>query len=159
MKQFKEGTIEGVIISPLEKCNDERGWLAEIFRTDEIDYATTPVMSYASMTHPGAVRGPHAHNYQNDFFCFLGPSDFKIILWDNRKESPTFGNKMTVIAGQSNPCTVVVPEGVVHGYQNVGKEEGLVINFPNRLYKGWGKKESVDEIRYEDDPDLPFKFE
>jgi dTDP-4-dehydrorhamnose 3,5-epimerase len=159
LRQFKEGTIEGVIIKPLERYNDERGWLTEIFRADEIDTSLTPVMSYVSLTHPGAIRGPHAHTHQKDYFCFLGPSNFKIILWDSRRESPTYGNRMTMIAGEDNPSAVIITEGVVHGYQNVGDKDGLVINLPNRLYKGQGKKEPVDEIRYEDDPNSPFRFE
>jgi len=37
--------------------------------------------------------------------------------------------------------------------------DGLVINLPNRLYRGEGKQNGVDEIRHEDTPDSPFGFE
>ena len=30
---------------------------------------------------------------------------------------------------------------------------GMVLNYPDRLYKGSGKKEEVDEIRHEDKED------
>jgi dTDP-4-dehydrorhamnose 3,5-epimerase len=32
----------------------------------------------------------------------------------------------------------------------------MVLNFPNRLFAGRGKKLPVDEIRYEDAKDTPF---
>jgi dTDP-4-dehydrorhamnose 3,5-epimerase len=54
---------------------------------------------------------------------------------------------------------LIVPPGVVHAYQNVGGVPGLVFNCPNRLYKGAGRQEPVDEIRHEEDPDSPFKLD
>lgn len=54
---------------------------------------------------------------------------------------------------------VVIPPGVVHGYRNISGEDALVINLPNRLYRGEGKAEDVDEIRHEDDPDSPYRFD
>jgi hypothetical protein len=80
----------------------------------------------------------------------LGPSDFRLFLWDSRPESPTCGRRTVVVVGESNPMAVWVPPGVVHAYRNIGKVPGLVFNAPNRLYAGWGKQEPVDEIRHED---------
>ena len=37
-----------------------------------------------------------------------------------------------------------------HAYRNVGETDATVLNFPDRLYAGWGKKEPVDEIRHEE---------
>ena len=156
---FKKGPIEGVILRPFRKYLDERGWLAELFRQDELDPKLYPVMSYASLTRPGVCRGPHEHEGQTDYFCFLGPSTFKVVLWDNRKGIATFRNRMVVFAGEDNPSAVVVPEGVVHAYKNVGGKDGLVINLPNRLFMGPGRKEAVDEIRHEADPNTLFQVD
>ena len=45
---------------------------------------------------------------------------------------------------------MTVPPGVVHAYRNVGSSDAFVLNFPDKLYAGWGKKEPVDEIRHEE---------
>ena len=156
---FKEGPIEGVEIKKLKRFADERGWLMELFRTDEVAEVYHPVMTYVSMTRPGIARGPHEHIDQADYFCFAGPSDFKVYLWDNRPDSPTYKNKLTVVAGESEPMVVIVPKNVVHAYKNVGDIEGLVINCPNRLFKGEGKKEPVDEVRHESDPSSPYRLD
>jgi dTDP-4-dehydrorhamnose 3,5-epimerase len=144
-----EVKITGVICAPLLKYPDQRGWLAENF----------PVMAYVSVTNPGVGRGPHAHRYQTDLFCFYGPGDFRVILWDNRPDSFTFGIRQDFILGESNPAVLIVPPGVVHGYKNVSDRPGFVCNFANRLYRGIGRVEAVDEIRFEDDLSSPFKLE
>ncbi len=158
MEPFESGRIEGVIWRPLKRFEDPRGWLCELFRTDELPEAYHPVMAYISMTEPGVTRGPHEHLDQADYFCFLGPSNFELYLWDNRPQSPTFRVKQVEVLGRNNPMAVIVPAGVVHAYQNVGGEPGVVFNCPNRLYKGRGRRQPVDEVRHEDDPATVFRL-
>lgn len=156
---FKRGAIAGVVVRDLKKYVDERGWLAELFRDDELGEEYLPAMAYTSATMPGVQRGPHEHVDQADYFCFIGPSNFKLRMWDNRPESETYGCVMTVYAGEDAPRAVLVPKGVVHTYKNVGGSVGIVVNLPNRLYAGQGRREPVDEIRHEDDPDTVFRIE
>ena len=151
---FTQGEIEGVIIEQLTKFSDDRGYLVETFRIDNLLNELRPVMSYVSYTKPGVARGPHEHMEQTDIFCFMGPGNFKIKLWDNRKGSKTFRCCKEVIGGEDNPLRIIVPPGVVHGYRNISEEaDGMVINYPDKLYRGWDKKEEVDEIRHEDKED------
>jgi dTDP-4-dehydrorhamnose 3,5-epimerase len=156
---FVAGEIEGVVVRELHRFNDERGWLSELFRQDEIDPEVFPAMTYISSTIPGVTRGPHEHHDQADFFCFIGPSNFKLRMWDNRSDSPSYRNMMTLIAGEDQPNSVLIPKGVVHAYQNVGTTPGIVINCPNRLYRGKHRQEAIDEIRHEDDPDTIFRMD
>jgi dTDP-4-dehydrorhamnose 3,5-epimerase len=151
--------IVGVICRPLVIREDQRGWLTEIFRQDEIAQEHFPLMAYISVTQPGVGRGPHAHREQTDLFCFPGPGQFRLILWDQRPGSPSFGQRQEFLLGETCPAIVIVPPGVVHGYRNVSDRPGWVCNFANRLYRGPGRAEPVDEIRFEDDPDSPFRLE
>jgi len=157
--KFNEGVINDVVVYDLKKYHDDRGWLAELFRLDDLAAEFFPVMSYISFTTPGVQRGPHEHVDQADLFCFIGPSTFKLRLWDNRETSSTYNNVMTLLVGQEDPKAVVVPKGVVHGYKNVGEMDGMVINCPNRLYMGEGKREPIDEIRHEDDPNTIYRMD
>ncbi len=156
--------IEGVIIKKLNKYNDERGWLIEIWRKDDgvLDQAGKfffPSMSYVSETKPGMVRGPHEHIKQSDGFVFIGPGSFELHLWDRRKNSNTKDEYVKIEVGENNPTMVIVPPGVVHGYKCISKIPAMCINLPDKLYKGRGKKEEIDEIRWEDDEDSPYKIE
>jgi dTDP-4-dehydrorhamnose 3,5-epimerase len=156
---FKPGPIDGVIWKPLQKYHDRRGWLLELFRHDELPPEFHPAMAYISMTEPGVARGPHEHTDQADCFCFIGPSNFKMYLWDSRPQSPTYMNMQTDVVGVVKPMLLIVPKGVVHAYKNVGDQQGIVFNCPNRLYKGPGRKEPVDEIRHEEDTESRFKLD
>jgi dTDP-4-dehydrorhamnose 3,5-epimerase len=157
--QFTDGPINDVIVYPLKKFFDDRGWLAELFRHDDLIEEFHPVMSYISFTIPGVQRGPHEHVDQADLFCFIGPSTFNIRLWDNRRASSTYNNFMSMLVGAENPMAVVVPKGVVHGYKNIGTVDGMVINCPNRLYMGSDRSEPIDEIRHEDDPETIYRMD
>jgi dTDP-4-dehydrorhamnose 3,5-epimerase and related enzymes len=157
--QFTEGVIDDVVVYPLKKFYDDRGWLTELFRHDDLTEEFYPAMSYISFTKPGVQRGPHEHVDQADLFCFIGPSTFNIRLWDNRKDSPTYNNLISLNVGDENPMAVIVPKGIVHGYKNIGSVDGMVINCPNRLYKGHARSEPIDEIRHEDDPNTIYKMD
>ena len=148
--------LQGVIIKKLNKFSDERGWLAEIYRQDEAKYQ--PAMAYVSVTQSGVVRGPHEHKFQSDFFVFVGPGSFNLYLWDNREGSETYGQHELIEVGENNPVAVLVPPGVVHGYKCISEISAYSINLPDKLYKGEGKNEEVDEIRWEKDEDSPFKI-
>ena len=144
--------VIGCYFKAIEVNKDKRGHLSEVYREDwfkEMDIR--PRMCYVSVTKPGEVRGPHMHRYQTDYFCFSGPGDFKLYLWDQN------GNYGQFVVGESNPTFVIVPPGVVHGYKNISDfNDGLVINLPNQLYKGLDKSEEVDEVRFEDSDESPY---
>jgi dTDP-4-dehydrorhamnose 3,5-epimerase len=156
---FSDGPIDGVIFRTISVHADQRGWLAELFRDDELPADAHPVMAYVSETLPGVARGPHEHVDQTDLFAFLGPGEFCLYLWDARPNSPTRGHRTKTIVGASNKQCVIVPPGVVHAYRNVGDIAGWVFNAPNRLYAGPGKREPVDEIRHENQADSPYQLD
>jgi dTDP-4-dehydrorhamnose 3,5-epimerase len=62
-------------------------------------------------------------------------------------------------AGQERALMVIIPAGVVHAYKNIGTVPGWSINLPNRLYGGVGRKDAIDEVRHENDPNTQFRLE
>jgi dTDP-4-dehydrorhamnose 3,5-epimerase len=137
MSEIQEPML-GVVLRPLARFEDSRGWLSEL-----------------SVTKPGVARGPHEHVAQTDGFAFISGS-YELYLWENRPGQP--GQSLVIPVGEANPVLITVPPGVVHAYRNVGAADAFVLNFPDKLYAGWGKKEPVDEIRHESDPNSPFKL-
>ena len=107
------------------------------------------------------TRGPHEHHDQTELFCFVGPGEFELHLRDNRHLDLTACKKSHEVhlVGESNPVSVIVPPGVVHGYKCISEKDGLVFNAPNQLYAGPGKKYPVDEIRHEHEHDPKFKID
>lgn len=146
----------------IDKFIDTRGYSMEIFR-DDVPEDMHIKMGYLSWTLPGMSRGPHEHAEQSDLFIFAGPGDFELRLWDCRNVEVmppddwwAEDNCQIHIVGQLTPVKVYVPAGVVHGYKNISDVPGLVINFPDTLYKGWHKKETPDECKWENKEGNPF---
>jgi dTDP-4-dehydrorhamnose 3,5-epimerase len=157
---INDGLIDGLIIQAVPSHRDVRGSLFEIFRQDDLeigDAKPKPVMAYGSMTLPGKSRGPHEHEAQTDVFVFVGK--FRFFSWDNRPDSKTYGNRFVVDVGGSQIRRIIVPPGVVHGYQSISNEPGLVLNAPDKLYAGWNRSRPVDEIRHEDDSKNQFRLD
>jgi len=163
MPSLRELAIPGVWLASTPRNTDARGWLVETFRDDWMPangpVGHRPAMSYVSYTKPGVARGPHEHSGQTDLLVFPGPSDFRVYLWDNRGGSPAFGRRVTMVLGETDPALLVVPPGVVHGYRNIGDRDGLVLNYPDRLFRGPGQGSAVDEVRHESDPESRFDME
>lgn len=154
--EWRDGTIAFVHHQVIQQNADDRGWLAELWRRDElwalpVSNPVRPEMSYVSMTKPMVMRGPHEHRHQTDVFVFFG--HFEIFLWDGRKTSTTTGLRQKIVTKPDRYERVIVPPGVIHGYRNAGRTPGLTLNFPDRLYKGWHRSDTVDEIRHEDQAD------
>lgn len=154
---------KGCFIGTLKNYSDERGVLTELFRWDEfpfIEKATMPIaMGYISTTKPLVRRGPHEHKAQTDCFFFLSGA-FTLELWDNRDlyllHDPVRTYQRFDGLGGNVTCFAIIPPGVVHSYTNLSHVEGSVVNLPDKLYKGYGRHEAVDEIRHEIDPETIF---
>ncbi len=145
----------GVEVRALARHEDARGHLLELFREDDLPEGFRPAMAYLSVTLPGVARGPHEHREQTDGFAFVDGA-YELYLWENRRGHPPARAILRV--GEANPVFVMVPPGVVHGYRNVGDRPAFVVNAPDRLYAGEGKRGPVDEIRHEGDPGSPFRI-
>lgn len=152
---WTDGPIEDLQEERLTRHADERGWLMECYRVDELEEAEYPVMAYVSETRSGVVRGPHEHVHQSDYFVFFD-GRFEIFLWDDRPNSGTHGHRRVLSAGREHPIALRVPPGVVHAYRNVSDDPALIINCPNKLYAGWNREEEVDEIRHEERENSPY---
>ena len=80
----------------------------------------------------------------------------KIVLYDGRKDSATFGEINEIFAGCHNPVVVHIPAFVYHGFKCVSEKEAMVINLPTEVYN----YKEPDEFRV--DPhknDIPYKWE
>ena len=154
-KSVQKTEIKGVVFFDIDVLYDSRGSLVELFRNDFLEESNFPRMAYVSQTMPGITRGPHEHLEQSDLFCFVGPGDFELVLWEKKIGRVPYEERHLV--GESHPLAVIVPPGVVHAYKNISDKPGVVFNFPNRLYAGPGKCYPVDEIRHEEENSSQFR--
>jgi dTDP-4-dehydrorhamnose 3,5-epimerase len=133
-----------VKVRVIKSYNDPRGMVSEVFRVDA-DITHDSKMCYISETNPFIMRGPHFHHNQRDEF----------ITWKNRMcymfYDPSSDTSEYYITDPKDIVNVSVEKGIVHSYRNIDiLDTSYTLNFPTSLFKGYNKKEEVDEIRYED---------
>ncbi len=124
--------IDGVIVKKLKVIPDERGRLMEIMRADD-NFFQKFGQVYMTTAYPGVVKGWHYHKKQADNMAVI-KGMMKIVLYDNRKKSPTYGEINEIFAGVHNPVLVHIPSLVYHGFKCISEEESIVINTPTEVY-------------------------
>ena len=124
--------IHDVKTKNLKCIPDSRGRLMEILRCDDAIFKRFGQV-YLTTVYPGVVKGWHYHKKQVDnFVCINGM--IKLVLYDNRKGSPTYKNLEEFFIGMHNSMLVQIPTNVYHGFKAVGHKEALVINVPTLPY-------------------------
>lgn len=124
--------IEGAILKPLRVIPDERGFLMEILRRDDPFFREFGQV-YLTVVYPGVVKGWHYHRLQTDHFCVVRGMA-KVVLYDRREGSKTFGEVNEHFLGDHNRSLLVIPAGVLHGMKGVGTEPAFLVNTPTHVY-------------------------
>lgn len=140
---YGEPLIEGVVIKELDLFSDERGFLMEVMRFDDESMNAGEIkQAIASYSYPGMVKGWHLHSVQEDHLvCVAGM--VKLVLYDYRKESSTFGVLNEIFMGEHHQRAVFIPPGIFHGTKNIGQNISVVIGMPSVCYDA----DNVDERR------------
>ena len=133
--------IHGAVIKPLRVMPDELGRLMEILRNDDPIFRKFG-QAYLTTAYPGVVKAWHYHKKQTDHFCVVRGMA-KVVLYDGRKDSPTYRMINEFFIGELNPSLEVIPNLVMHGYKAIGTEEVYLINMPTELYN----YKEPDELR------------
>jgi dTDP-4-dehydrorhamnose 3,5-epimerase len=124
--------IIGVKTKLLKVIPDERGRLMEMLRYDEEIFMRFGQL-YMTTAFPGVVKGWHYHKVQYDNMIVV-KGMMKIVLFDSRKDSPTYKEVNEFFLGDYNPQLLHIPPLVFHGFKCVSESEALVINIPTEAY-------------------------
>lgn len=148
-----EPKIAGVRVRQLRLIPDERGWLMEILRRDDPGFSGFGQV-YCTTAYPGVVKAWHYHKKQTDnFTCLHGM--MKVVLFDSRADSPTFGIVWEIFVGPKNPLLITVPPRIYHGFKAIGTETAYFINVPDAPYH----YDDPDEYRLPPDtPEIPYDW-
>ncbi len=133
--------IDGVRVRKLRRITDKRGFLVEIMRGDWPEFKKFG-QAYLTCCNPGWVKAWHFHEKQTDSMAVVW-GKAKIVLYDFREKSPTYGKMNEFIVSCSEPLLIQIPPMVMHGFTALGSEPALIVNVPDRLYN----YEKPDELR------------
>ena len=138
--------IEGVKVIELVLREDDRGYLTEIARhaSDLEEHGVIHTFGQVYLVGDpvrGAIRAFHKHGELWDWF-FISHGSAKFVLKDDRLESPTHGEMMTVTASIRTPRLIVVPPGVYHGWMSL-EDDTQMVSIASHTYN----RVKPDEIR------------
>jgi len=146
--------IDGVKVRMANTLVDERGTLCEILNLDW-NFEKSPITHvYQFTVRPKVIKGWVVHLEQDDRF-FISQGSGKIVLYDDRPESPTYRMINEICLSKENRGLVLIPKFVFHAVQNIGTDDLLCINLPTKAYN----HKSPDKFRLPFDTDLiPYKW-
>ena len=122
--------LPGIVIKPLKRFADDRGYFTEIMRKDWEDVIQDDIVqANMSVSYPGMVRAWHRHERgQVDHFLVVKGA-LKICAYDDDSRELD-----EIISAGENPQMVRVPGHYWHGFKVVGNKQATLIYFVNRLY-------------------------
>ena len=145
--------IQGVEIKSLITHPDDRGYFREILRDDDSllsNFGQTSV----TLTYPGVIKAFHYHERQDDLW-YVAKGMAQCVLYDRRKDSPTYKQTQVIFAGEYNPVLIKIPIGVAHGYRAIGPEPVILFYHTTTSYNS----QNPDEKRIPwDDPEIGFDW-
>jgi dTDP-4-dehydrorhamnose 3,5-epimerase len=118
--------IQGVSIVPLLQIPDERGKVMHVLKSTDNHFIEFGEI-YFSTVVPGAIKGWHIHSKMTINYA-VPIGRVKLVLYDDRKSSPTQGQIQEIFIGPDNYVLVTVPPMVWNGFKGVGLVESLVAN-------------------------------
>lgn len=147
--------IDGVQVREVKNVAKPRGGtLTEVFRKDWSLDAGVIDQVFQNILEPGQISGWHAHRVTTDRI-FVNWGLIKIVLFDARKGSRTYGAVNTFQFGLIRPALVIVPPGIWHAVQNVTSTPSALINLVDHAYA----YDDPDHWRLPIETDLvPYKF-
>jgi dTDP-4-dehydrorhamnose 3,5-epimerase len=148
--------IDGVIIRYGIPVLDERGCLTEMYDNRWGINDEPMVTAYLVTIRPGIVKGWQKHKTYTDRSFFFGGA-IKIVLYDDRPESPTYKQINEIFTGEERPALVIIPPNVYHAFQNTGVKDVVFCNMPTKGYDHknpdkWRLEFNNDKIPYEFGP-------
>ena len=118
--------IQGVQIIPLKRIPDERGTIFHMLRATDPHFQQFGEI-YFSTIYRGVVKGWHWHREMTlNYACVFGR--VKLVLYDERPDSPTQGELMEVFLGQDNYSLVIIPPEVWNGFKGMSHPFAMVAN-------------------------------
>jgi len=153
--QRVQRAIDGVVVREVLHVPRDHGVITETYRPEWDPTGLPVVQVYQSRLFPRAIGAWSCHAKSIDRL-FVNQGHLKIVLYDGREESGTFGEVMEVHAGDARPAFIVLPTGIWHGLQNLGGSDALVLNYPTHAY------DYADPDHYRlpfDSPEIPYSWQ
>lgn len=143
--------LDGVAVVALRKIPDERGMVMHMLRADAPHFEQFGEI-YFSTAYPGVTKGWTIHRQITVNYAVL-VGMVKLVLYDPRRESSTYGQLQTVFMGEDNYVLVKIPQDIVSGWQCLGVKPAILANCATEPHRA-GESQRLPL----DSPDVPYEW-
>ncbi len=144
--------IDGVQVVPLKRIPDERGTVYHMLKSTDPHFTAFGEI-YFSSVYRGVVKGWHRHREMTlNYACVVGR--IKLVLFDDRPESPTRGTLAEFFLGPDEYSLVVIPPLVWNGFKGMSDPLAIVANCCSHPHDP-KRSERLDPF----DNDIPYRWE
>ena len=131
---LRHAPIAGVEFRPVRPVPHEDGFVTEVARASWPILGAPLVQVHVTTTFANRIRAWGLHRLSTDRL-FVVSGLVKIVVFDGRTPSPTFGRINEFTLSEMNPGLVIIPPGLYHGWKNIGTAVATIINMPDRQYE------------------------
>lgn len=122
--------IDGVFITYPNQIPDNRGTVRHFITNKDIkDFAEC----YTTSIYRGIIKGWHGYYTKTLYYC-VPIGMIKLVLFDYRKDSPTYQEIQELYLGPENYTRVTIPPGVLSAFQGVGDPLSLAVLVANEIF-------------------------
>ena len=118
--------IQGVELTPLKTISDDRGKVMHMLRSDSSIFKSFGEI-YFSTIFKDKIKAWHLHKFSFlNYTCIFGK--VKLVLFDERKDSKSFGKYEEIILSPKNYFLVTIPPNVWNGFKGIESGESIIAN-------------------------------
>ena len=141
----KVGTEPAKYVLTKDHGGNENGFLIEMFK----DAAGEKTEVYLSAARPGAFKGYHLHRVRAArYVCLRGRMRVILYTQDNSNGATKWVREEHILDA-TEPSRLFIPKDVATGLENIGDEEGWLVNYPDPPYDPSLKDEQVEYTQEE----------
>tara|TARA_B100000530_G_scaffold94166_1_gene57976 strand:- start:384 stop:818 length:435 start_codon:yes stop_codon:yes gene_type:complete len=118
--------IHDVKITPLKILSDSRGSVMHMMRNDSKIFESFGEI-YFSTIFKDSIKAWHLHKESTlNYVCIKGA--VKLVLFDERPESPTKGKYQEINLSPKNYFLVTIPPNIWNGFKGLHEPESIIAN-------------------------------
>ena len=118
--------IDGAQVISLQRIPDDRGTIYHMLRRTDPHFQQFGEIYFSSI-YKNVIKGWHKHREMTlNYACVFGR--IKLVLYDDRKGSPTNDALMEIFLGPDNYSLVIIPPEVWSGFMGMSEPFAIVAN-------------------------------
>jgi dTDP-4-dehydrorhamnose 3,5-epimerase len=116
----------------LKKISDHRGMVMHMLRSDAKHFSKFGEI-YFSQIKKDAIKAWKIHSYMTQNIA-VPIGEIKLVCYDNRFDSPSFGVVDEIYVGEENFILVTLPPNIWYGFQCISHIDALIVNCADMVH-------------------------